>query len=252
MGAEIRIGTSGWHYKHWRGPFYPERFPAAKMLDFYIERFDTVELNNTFYRLPPECGVCAWRASTPDHFLFAVKGSRFLTHMKKLKDPELGLERFFERVDLLGSKLGPILFQLPPFWDLDIERLDVFLRALPRGGRYAFEFRNPTWHVRPVYDSLARQDAAFCPFDLAGYQSPVEITASWTYIRLHGPGGPYQGSYSDEALAGWARRIEKWRKRLNAVFVYFDNDMAGFAPANAATLKRLTGPARRKSPELSK
>src|SRR5215831_8521833 len=163
MGAEIRIGTSGWHYKHWRGPFYPERFPAAKMLDFYKERFDTIELNNTFYRLPPERGVCAWRDSTPDYFLFAVKGSRFLTHMKKLKDPELGLERFFERVDLLGPKLGPILFQLPPFWDLDLERLDVFLRALPRRGRYAFEFRNPTWHVRPVYDLLTRHDAAFCP-----------------------------------------------------------------------------------------
>jgi uncharacterized protein YecE (DUF72 family) len=241
MGAEIRIGTSGWHYMHWRGPFYPERFSAAKMLDFYTERFDTVELNNTFYRLPPERGVCAWRDSTPDPFLFAVKGSRFLTHMKKLKDPELGLERFFERVDLLGPKLGPILFQLPPFWELDLERLDAFLRALPGSGRYAFEFRNPTWHVTPVYDLLARHDAAFCPFDLAGFQSPVEITASWTYIRLHGPGGPYQSSYSDDALAGWARRIEEWRKQLKAVFVYFDNDMAGFAPANAATLKRLTG-----------
>lgn len=241
MGAEIRIGTSGWHYKHWRGPFYPERFSASRMLDFYTERFDTVELNNTFYRLPPERAVCAWRDSTPDSFLFAVKGSRFLTHMKKLKDPEMGLERFFERVDLLPPKLGPILFQLPPFWELDRDRLDVFLRALPAGCRYAFEFRNPTWHVTPVYDLLASHDAAFCTFDLAGYQSPVEITASWTYIRLHGPGGRYQGSYSDDALAGWGCRIEQWRKRLKAVFVYFDNDMAGFAPANAATLKRLVG-----------
>ncbi len=241
MPAEIRIGTSGWHYKHWRGPFYPERFAASKMLDFYAERFDTVELNNTFYHLPSERAVCAWRDETPPGFLFTVKGSRFLTHMKKLKDPETGLERFFERADLLAPKLGPVLFQLPPFWDLDLDRLAGFLRALPPGGRYAFEFRNPSWHVRPVYDLLAANDAAFCPFDLAGYQSPVEITASWTYIRLHGPGGAYQGSYPDEALAGWARRIEQWRKRLKTVYLYFDNDMAGFAPANAATLKRLVG-----------
>jgi uncharacterized protein YecE (DUF72 family) len=237
---EIRIGTSGWHYQHWRGPFYPERFPASRMLEFYTERFDTVELNNTFYRLPSENAVRAWRDSTPDGFVFAVKGSRFLTHMKKLKDPEAGLERFFERADLLGPKLGPVLFQLPPFWELDEDRLSAFIRALPPGGRYAFEFRNPTWHVTPVYDLLAKNNAAFCPFDLAGYQSPVEITASWTYIRLHGPGGRYQGSYSEDALAGWGRRIEQWRKRLDAVFVYFDNDMAGFAPANASTLKRLT------------
>jgi uncharacterized protein YecE (DUF72 family) len=239
MGAQIRIGTSGWHYQHWRGPFYPERFPASKMLAFYAQRFDTVELNNTFYKLPTEAAVCEWRDSTPPDFLFAVKGSRFLTHMKKLKDPEPGLERFFQRVDLLGSKLGPVLFQLPPFWELNLERLDIFLRALPPGGRYAFEFRNPTWHVPAVYEMLARHDAAFCAFNLAGFESPVVITASWTYLRLHGPGGAYQGSYSEGALTGLAHNIQAWGERLKAVFVYFDNDMAGFAASNAAQLKAL-------------
>src|ERR1700716_1173799 len=119
MSAAIHIGTSGWHYKHWRGPFYPEALPPSQMLQFYLRHFDTVEINNSFYRLPPETALENWRESTPNDFCFAVKGSRFLTHMKKLKDPEPGLEKFFSRVDLLGTKLGPILFQLPPFWELN-------------------------------------------------------------------------------------------------------------------------------------
>jgi uncharacterized protein YecE (DUF72 family) len=188
------------------------------MLEFYFGIFDTVELNNSFYKLPSEAALCAWRDATPQGFLFAVKGSRFLTHMKKLKDPEIGLERFFSRIDLLEPKLGPILFQLPPFWDINIERLQTFLAALPPGRRYAFEFRNATWHERRTYDILKRYDAAFCYFDLAGCQSPLEITASWTYIRLHGPGGKYQGSYSDEALGAWAARIRELRRRLSAMF----------------------------------
>ncbi|MBV9506016.1 MAG: DUF72 domain-containing protein [Acidobacteriia bacterium] len=239
QNAAIHIGTSGWHYQHWRGPFYPPKLPAAKMLEFYAERFDTVELNNTFYRLPPETAAANWREGTPKGFCFAVKGSRYLTHMKKLKDPEAGVARFFERVDPLGPKMGPVLFQLPPWWEVDLERLETFLIALPPGHRYAFELRNQTWHTAEVYRILRRYNAAFCIFEIAGFYSGVEVTADFTYVRLHGPGGAYQGSYSGETLETWAKRIEEWRGQLRAVYVYFDNDQAAYAVENALELKRL-------------
>lgn len=241
MSTEVRIGTSGWHYWHWLGPFYPPKLPAGQMLPYYVGLFDTVEINNSFYRLPLESALASWRASTPDNFRFALKGSRYLTHMKKLKDPEPGLERFFQRADLLGEKLGPILFQLPPHWEVDLERLRGFLRALPEGHQYAFEFRNPTWYIQDVYAELQRHNAAYCPFDLGGFQSPIEITADWSYVRLHGPGNKYQGSYGDEALADWAERIRNWRKELKGVYVYFDNDQAAYAVENALRLRGLVG-----------
>src|SRR3954454_12513260 len=172
MSADIRIGTSGWHYKHWIGSFYPQRWPASKMLGFYLEQFDTVEINNSFYRLPTEGAVQDWHASTPAGFCFAVKGSRFLTHMKKLADPVGGLDKFFSRIDLLREKLGPILFQLPPHWDVNAGRLESFLQALPTWHRYAFEFRNQTWDTPEVLELLRKYNAAYCPFHLAGYQSP--------------------------------------------------------------------------------
>lgn len=240
--ATVCIGTSGWHYKHWIGTFYPEKFPASRMLEFYTRFFDTVELNNTFYRLPPPSGVDNWRESTPAGFRFAVKGSRFLTHMKKLKDPEPGIQRFFERVDPLGRKLGPVVFQLPPFWDADPERLEAFLCALPPRRRYAFELRNATWHNQEIYGILRRHNAAFCIFEIDRFFSGIEITADFTYVRLHGPGGKYQGSYSDDTLREWAERIRQWRNELRAVYVYFDNDQAGYAAHNALTLKRLLAP----------
>jgi uncharacterized protein YecE (DUF72 family) len=238
--AEIRIGTSGWHYKHWIGRYYPARCPASGMLAFYQKDFDTVEINNSFYRLPPENTLENWRDSTPANFAFAVKGSRFLTHMKKLKDPGPGLEKFFSRVELLGEKLGPILFQLPPNWALDLERLDNFLRAVPPRHRYAFEFRNETWNTGEVFQLLRRRNAAYCGFHLAGYQSPLEITADFTYLRLHGPGGKYQGSYSDEDLRIWAKRIRAWSQDLKAIYVYLDNDDSGYAAKDALRLRELT------------
>jgi uncharacterized protein YecE (DUF72 family) len=237
--AEIRIGTSGWHYKHWVGRYYPAKLPSSKMLAWYQQQFDTVELNNTFYRLPPPEAVKEWRESTPPDFRFAVKGSRYLTHMKKLKDPEPGLEKFFSPVELLESKLGPILFQLPPGWDVNPGRLEHFLEVLPRQNRYAFEFRNQTWNHPDVYSLLRRWNAAYCAFDLAGYQSPVEITADFTYVRLHGPGGKYQGSYDDEALRRWARWVQSLSAELKAIYVYFDNDDSGYAPADALRLREM-------------
>lgn len=239
MGGAVHIGTSGWHYRHWKGPFYPEKLPATKMLDFYTRQFDTVELNNTFYRLPVESGLEKWRDQTPAGFCFAAKGSRFLTHMKKLKDPEIGLERFFERVDRLRPKLGPIVFQLPPFWEIDEERLRYFLQVLPKRHHYAFEFRNPTWHTDAIFRLLRKHNAAFCIFEIAGFASGSPVTADFTYVRLHGPGGAYQGSYSRPVLEKWAGQIDAWRKELRAVYIYFDNDQAGYAVENALTLKRM-------------
>ena len=209
------------------------------MLPYYVARFDTVELNNSFYHLPKTPALNSWRETTPDGFCFAAKGSRFLTHMKKLKDPEPGLAKFMEAIEVLGDKLGPILFQLPPNWELNLKRLEHFLQALPPYHRYAFEFRNPGWDAQPVYEILQRFNAAYCIFDLAGYQSPLKITADFAYIRLHGPGGKYQGSYSDDALARWAEQISEWRRRLRAIYCYFDNDDSGYAAWNALRLKEL-------------
>lgn len=237
--GRVYIGTSGWQYKHWKGPFYPPNLPASKMLDFYVEHFDTVEVNNSFYRLPSEGAVAAWRDSTPAGFCFAVKGSRFITHNKKLKDPETALERFLPPVEILGPKLGPILFQLPPQWQLNPERLKHFLRTLPKKRHYAFEFRNETWNVEPVYELLRRSNAAYCMFHLAGFQSPLKITADFSYLRLHGPGEKYQGNYSDSDLKEWASRIRTWRRTLKAVYVYFDNDQNGYAVENALRLQNL-------------
>jgi uncharacterized protein YecE (DUF72 family) len=237
----VRIGTSGWHYKHWVGTFYPPRTPGSKMLAHYCERFDTVELNNSFYHLPKKSSLESWRDSTPAGFCFAAKGSRFLTHMKKLKDPEQGLARFLDAIEVLEHKLGPILFQLPPNWELDLQRLADFLSFLPKEHRYAFEFRNATWSVPQIYELLERHNVAYCMFHLAGIHSPIQITANFVYVRLHGPGGKYQGSYSGQALSEWAKRIEKWRRELKAIYVYFDNDQEGYAAKNAMRLNELIG-----------
>jgi uncharacterized protein YecE (DUF72 family) len=245
--TDIRIGTSGWHYKHWIGRYYPEGIKPAGMLAHYLRDFDTVELNNTFYQLPKEESFDAWRDAVPRDFLFAVKGSRFLTHMIKLMEPERGLVNFIPRAELLGAKLGPILWQLPPRWNVNVERLDEFLERLPPEHRYAFELRNETWMTDAVLEVLQKYNAAFCIYELAGYQSPMEITADWTYIRLHGPTAfKYQGSYSDRQLAKWAERIDAWKKKMKAICVYFDDDDSAYAVENALTLKKLTGAKKRR------
>jgi len=239
---QIRIGTSGWHYKHWIGRYYPEDIKPAGMLDYYLRDFDTVELNNTFYHLPKESSFDAWGASVPAKFVFAVKGSRFITHMIKLKDPARGLTNFMPRAQRLRRKLGPVLWQLPPGWNVNVERLEEFLETLPRGVRYAFELRNQTWMKDEVLEVLEKHNAAFCVYELAGYQSPIEITANWTYIRLHGPTRrKYEGSYTNAQLVSWAKRIDGWRNKLGAVYVYFDNDDSAYAVNNALTLKNLVG-----------
>lgn len=239
MGCPVHIGTSGWHYPHWRGTFYPRNLPPRVMLNYYAERFATVEINNSFYRLPAESTLRSWAEGTPAGFQFAVKASRYLTHMKKLKDPEPALGTFLARVEALGAKLGPILFQLPPNWHCDRDRLGTFLGALPVEHRYAFELRDPSWQTPAVYRLLAIHNVACCVYDLAGVQSPIELTTDFAYVRLHGPAGPYQGSYSGEALARWAARLREWQTLLANVYVYFDNDEAGYAARNALELRAL-------------
>ena len=240
--ADIRIGTSGYHYKHWLRRYYPEGTKPGEMLRHYLRDFDTVELNNTFYQLPGESTFDSWRTSTPPGFLYAVKGSRFITHMIKLKDAQRGLTNFMPRAERLGEKLGPVLWQLPPGWKVNVERLEEFLAILPRRHRYTFELRNETWMTDPVLEVLKKYNAAFCIYELGGYHSPIELTADWTYVRLHGPTSfKYQGSYSDDQLADWADRIRKWSRRLKEIYVYFDNDDSAYAVDNALTLKRMLG-----------
>jgi uncharacterized protein YecE (DUF72 family) len=235
----IYIGTSGWHYKHWRGPFYPAGVRAADMFCFYVQHFETVEVNNSFYHLPTTTALRNWHDVTPGKFRFAVKASRFLTHMKKLKDPKSGLQKFLQRVETLGRKLGPILFQLPPGWQCNLDRLASFLAALPSKHRSAFEFRNPTWHHQTTYELLRRHNAAFCVYELAGFQSPIVTTADFAYIRFHGPGGAYEGRYTEQQLGTWASQIHHWQRHLTDIYVYFDNDQHGYAVCNALELKKI-------------
>jgi uncharacterized protein YecE (DUF72 family) len=234
--GHIHIGTSGWHYDHWVGPFYPSGMRPEAFLAHYAHSFRTTEINNTFYRLPRPETLAAWRDRTPQGFIFACKASRYITHMKKLRDPEVSCRRFLEAVEVLADKLGPILFQLPPRWRVDPGRLMAFLAALPRRRRFAFEFRDDSWFAPEVYRLLRRSDAAFCIYELAGRRAPVEITADFVYLRLHGPGGPYQGRYDDRALAAWAARILMWRKAGHDVYCYFDNDERGHAARDARRL----------------
>jgi uncharacterized protein YecE (DUF72 family) len=239
MPAIYRIGTSGWHYAHWQGPFYPPTLPASGWLEYYARHFDSVEVNNSFYRLPSLATARAWRDSTPPQFHFAIKANRGITHMHKLRPPQRRLRAFLAVARVLGKKCGPLLFQLPPRWRSNPERLAAFLRKLPRGREYAFEFRDPSWHNSEVYAVLRRYNAAFCLFQLAGFESARILTADFAYIRLHGPASyAYGGCYSHADLAGWAREIRSW-KHLRSVYVFFDNDEAGYAARNALELRHL-------------
>jgi uncharacterized protein YecE (DUF72 family) len=238
--GKIYIGTSGWSYRHWKGRFYPQGVRAAEEFDFYSLFFDTVELNNPFYRLPSKQTFESWYEKSKDGFLYVVKASRFITHMKKLKDVKAALDLFLDHCNLLREKLGPILFQLPPGWLLNKDRLREFLAQLPQGYRFVFEFRNPSWYTEEVYQLLEKYNCAFCIYQLAGHMSPMVTTAGWVYIRLHGPTkNKYQGSYDFRTLREWASRCIEWRRSGKDVYVYFDNDDSGYAAFNAQVLEML-------------
>jgi len=243
MTGKIYIGTSGWHYKHWLGDFYPSQMRASEMFAYYTQHFDTVEINNTFYQLPAEKTVDSWRETSPEGFCFSVKASRFITHMKKLKDPDSSTKKFFSIIaDRLDTKLGPILFQLPPGWSVNVDRLAQFLEFLPHGYQYAFEFRDRSWLTSEIFELLRSHNVAFCIHDLSDQRTPLTLTSEFTYVRFHGPGhAKYTGSYSHDELQRWASRIECWRANLTAIYVYFNNDVGGWAVKNAIELKALLG-----------
>lgn len=237
-----RIGCSGWNYKSWRGRFYPDGLPASQWLRFYTSVFDTVEVNNTFYRLPEATTFDQWRRGTPASFLIAVKASRFLTHMKRLRDPIEPLARLFSRTSALGRRLGPVLYQLPGNFGIDLPRLEAFLAALPRraNGRRAqhvLEFRNPSWYVQETFDLLQREGVALCAHDKHGSGIGNPCIGPFTYVRFHGTSGQYHGSYSDHRLDAWAHRlVEQWQDGKQ-VYAYFNNDPDAIATLNASTLR---------------
>jgi len=234
--VSVRIGTSGWVYPHWRGLYYPPRLRQADWFSFFAREFDTVEINNSFYRLPSAAAFDAWRTQAPPGFCYAVKASRYLTHMKKLKDPEDPLRRFFERADRLGDRLGPILYQLPPHWHADLARFEHFLQVLPAGHVHVIEFRDASWFREDVFQLLERHHVAHCIHDMPPLDVPVRVTARAVYLRFHGARHD-GGNYSADDLAPWAGRIAVWQAEGRQVWVYFNNDAGGFALNNARLLK---------------
>jgi uncharacterized protein YecE (DUF72 family) len=237
--GKIYIGTSGWHYKHWKGTFYPAGIKESDQFPEYQKSFQTVEINNSFYRMPSTETFEAWRDAAPKKFVFAVKASRFLTHAKKLIVDKRSIDLLITHAGKLEEKLAVILFQLPPRWKLNVERLREFIGALPKGYRYTFEFREQSWYNDEVYAILKESNCAFCIYELGGHLSPIEVTADFIYIRLHGPGEKYQGSYPDKTLKEWVARCKDWLKKGKDVFVYFDNDQEGYAAFNALRMKEL-------------
>ena len=232
------IGTSGWHYDDWRGRFYPEKLPKTQWLEFYARYFPTLELNNTFYRLPKETVFNKWYDSSPDGFIFSVKVSRFITHIKRLQDCDEALSNFMSRVALLKEKLGPLLYQLPPGLHRDDDILINFLANLPRELKHAIEFRHESWLTEDVFDILRQHKVGFCVFDMPSLTSPLAATADFAYIRFHGSDSLYSSCYTDEEMADWAEKIAKLAENLESVYIYFNNDIAGYALQNAATIRK--------------
>jgi uncharacterized protein YecE (DUF72 family) len=234
-----RIGCSGWTYDDWKGPFYPETVKLKDRLAYYATRFDTTEINGSFYRLPSEKTVASWAGQAPEGFVFAWKVSRYVTHNKKLKDCLDSVDLVFRRMKPLGDKAGPALVQLPPSLRRDDERLKRFLGWLPKGQRVTVEFRHASWYEDAVLDILRDHGVAFCVSDHHDAPSPWLATADFAYVRGHGPGGHYHGRYSDAELDAWAKWIRKQAKAGRTVFNYFDNDVKSAAPQDADKLKAL-------------
>jgi uncharacterized protein YecE (DUF72 family) len=237
--GELHLGCSGWNYRDWRDDFYPPKLPARQWLDYYSQQFDTVEVNATFYRLPAVDTVATWAKQTPSDFVFAVKSSRYLTHVKRLAELDTGVKRFYERIEPLvqARKLGPILWQLPATFHRDDERLAAALDALPPG-RHAFEFRHESWFADDVFELLRAHDAALVVGDHP--QRPFqtfEPTARWVFVRFHFGRRGRNGNYSERELDAWAQRLGNWLSDRD-VYAYFNNDWKGYAPRNASSLRR--------------
>ncbi len=239
MDVHYRIGTSGWVYPHWRGVFYPSGLAQSRWFNHYAGQFDTVEINNTFYRLPSEQAFDHWCEQAPAGFVYAVKANRYLTHVRRLKDCAEPLKRFLDRARRLGNRLGPILYQLPPRWRPNAERLAEFADLLPTDLIHVFEFRDERWFEEPVRDVLARHGLSFCIFDLPGMRCPRWVTGPIVYVRFHGSSTLYAGRYSREELAGWAEMMRSFLSAGHDVYVYFNNDAFGHAVINARELQEM-------------
>lgn len=235
----LYIGTSGFSFQSWKGEFYAEEVREKDMLAAYSQTFNSVEINNSFYRLPAPATVEKWASTVPQDFVFAYKANRYITHRKKLKITEEPIERLTHAVAPFGEKLGPILFQLPPRWKVNVERLRDFVAALPKQHRYTFEFREPSWLCEDVYEVLRKRNIALCFYDYRGFQSPEIPTADFVYLRLHDPNAEaYTGSYGAKALAQYAKKINAWQKQGLDVYCYFDNDQKSCAPQDGQTLQK--------------
>lgn len=238
----VYIGTSGWTYDSWEGRFYPDDLKKKDRLAYCGKRFGAVEINGSFYSLPKRESFEQWAEAVPGDFRFSVKASRFLTHMKKLKDPEEPLEKLYGAAEGMGEKLAVVLYQLPPKWGCNVDRLKGLLEAAPDEPRIAVEFRDESWHGEEVWETLRERGAAFCIYDLKGERSPREVTADFVYIRLHGPRKKaYTGSYSGQALRAWADFIEEQRDGGRDVYCFFDNDEMAKAPEDAQRLQEMVG-----------
>jgi len=236
--CDIRIGTSGWYYDHWKERFYPPELPKSRWLEHYAEHFNTVELNNTFYHLPKEKTVQRWSEIVPKGFLYAVKASHYITHIKKLSDVADSLQLFFERVRLLEDSLGPVLYQLPPSLHKDLARLEAFIRLLPKKPPAIFEFRHQSWYQDDTFELLDKLGAGFCVHDLSGNESPRVLTGDIVYVRFHGTSGRYAGDYPESLLHDWAEWLKSHAQNARAIHAHFNNDAHGHAIKNAKTLSR--------------
>ena len=238
--ARVLIGTSGWHYDSWRGPFFPKGLPLKSQLQFYASQFQTTELNGVFYRTPTPEAVKTWRELTGRDFVFAWKASKFITHWKRLSQNSVNsLELLEDRLSHLGTKVGPILFQLPPNFKADADRLRTFFKLLSDKRRYSFEFRDPSWYAPQILKLLADQNISLCLSDHHDAPAPWKRTADFVYVRGHGPGGRYKGHYPESTLKEWAKRIRSWKNRGIDVYIYFDNDQKSAAPADALKLRQM-------------
>ena len=237
--AAVHVGCSGWIYAHWRGLFYPRDLKSAQWFEYYARHFDTVEINNTFYRLPEASVFAAWREQAPAGFIYAVKASRYLTHMKKLKDPAEPLARLLDRAVFLQDHLGPILYQLPPGWRADAARLDAFLGQLPKDRRHVLEFRDESWYAAEILALVRSHGASLCVHDMPGRAPERVALGPIVYVRFHGPTGLYSGSYDADALRPWAEWLADQRDAGRDTYVYFNNDIGGHAVRDAARLREM-------------
>ena len=240
---KVHVGCSGWHYDHWRSLFYPAGLAKTQWLQFYAGQFDTVELNSSFYHLPSEKTFASWRESTPDNFIFAVKVSRFITHVKRLRNLGSAMDKFLTHAASLKEKLGPLLYQLPPNMKRNDELLRNFVSALPPEYQHVFEFRHESWIDYSVFRILQEYKVGLCVFDMPGLSCPLIATSDFAYIRLHGSESLYSSCYSSEELSRWAQKTIQLAGEVRAVHIYFNNDAQAFAVRNALSLSKLTSTA---------